>query len=1568
MRQPADRPAVTIPPRKRQRITYSEDDEDPEGFQSLRDREAEDSEDDGNRQLVLHADFEDDDEEDDDDFAPGEDDDAEEDEESEEALEDENEKEEAEKGEEHPSESHPSEAETDDANEPALADIKDQAIRAKIRKLHSAFPKAPLAVCEYVLNGSEDIGEAYEAMARGFIPAKSKSAIAEISQGVNQGNLSVPKTRSKAKTPSVHESENVDSMQVEPDENQNALIDYYDRNGLPEGSIKSGKALSFMAEALKSSPARPRSEPRRSASVASNKSVRFALNGSFSNGLISTPFIDKESQVEEEEESEDDSDEESAESSIEDATSSEDSSSSSDEEEGEATSDASDGTSSSESDSENSSDSSSDDESPEETSSKQEAIASAEPNKLAPSQDTKPETVGSGQGTRQTRSRNQRRRDANVLSRLKEKGILPTGTTLTEFIHLKVDQKTSPETALAALETIRAENKSPEVNDGTGIALTQAEELQLRRQELLASIAAGGIDVDAGSSKSIQKSPAVVTAPEVQMEAAKTSVIEAVESQQVVESAQNAPLQQSVESQQNVELHPSVESQQIIESQEPVESQEVMNRFSTALDHRDPASTSIQSGATDVGMGLPSSAPAHSAADAPSTSPKAPPATVESSQPSSSRRAKLDLGAGRRLLFGALGIKTPKPKKDEEKVRGDLMKDVRPVLPPKTTVEAEPNPADEAADEDLEAWREKINYRAVECVQEGIDLSEPPFPFVQRWDPQQQGSWSQTGNRGGKRKQDQRNQAQYYHDDTRASKKQKRRKGKHNYAEQQEYLDASYEPSYQDDSMISQFDDPTQAERRRLQSDDVEGEISQQLMNDILNPTAGFSQGPDDLASLPENPSTLPNLQDGQAKVGMTIAFKKLEMSEATKWQPQVSGYQTAIVVDITESGKLQLTLAMRDRERLSKRYDQETGERIYSKFEVPDDDEMDDGQDDGRLGLSFSELIDPKIVQEPPSNLGGDAVMEEASRPKQFPSFDTIALSHEEGAMDDRAEEPAEEPADAQFSHVTETPLNSDGPDSNEPEETMRDVATEPSSNDIPAVNESVVKPYTPAAEVPDSHTVDLVNLAEPDLAENRQEIAHWMREAGWRSNVPSSVIRDLRPDGMESPGEAAELEKLRQDMIEIPSNHPYSPKFNNPGSSSPTRKPRDASKSPEKDIREESPQMLPQSSWETVDEPPSSPPKPQGESSSWITEKSQEELPVSASAPAAPELSQPKSEKKAPARKAPLGTALQLWQQFQPRKRSATPNSGAESSKTSPDPGLGLDGADDRESIASVHYPKLSVGSSFTSQVAVPDHGRQPDFDFEDSADLTADTQKEPDADGHGFSHDTRKDADPVGACLASPREVMNSKSMEDPLSDIEPDLPPKKPADKHAFAQRKIRDILEDDPDDLPTIQEIILSQRSVKRETVTPVPAKSSTKKNAEHKKAMDTLDEELYGEDQTTPKASQKQKSVSAIRSSKDRRSEKPASQPQASVARASQSRPSQSQPIPQGSQIVDLTMSSDVEPEEEDLDDDDYEDELGWKPKKNSTIRGVETRRHTSVGLRDSSDLNTRNRRKTSAM
>jgi hypothetical protein len=1579
LRKAGDRPAVNIPPRKRQRIEHNNDDEDPEGFQTLKEKEAEDSEEDNNRQLILHADFEDDDDEDDEDFAPGEDGDVEEDGESEEDLEGDYEKKEAENWEAPPVDSHANAEATDDSNEPALADVKDQVTRAKIRKLHSAFPKSPLAMCKYVFNGSEDIGEAYEAMARGFVPEKPKSAVTEISQGVNQGDLTVPKTRSMAKTRSTHESETLASMQVEPE--GNTLLDYYDQNGLPPGSIKSGKALSVMAAVLKSSPARPRSESRRSASVTSNKSVRFALDENFSKGLTSTPYTDKESQVEEEE-SEEESDDGSSESDDEDSSSSEDSSDSSDEEaEGGKGSDG--GTSSSESGRESSSDSSSgDDESPEEASSKQETPIDtpANLNTTSPSQDNKSKKIPSaapapGQGLTQTHARNQRRTIANALGRFKKKGILPAGTTIADFRDLSIDETTSAETALAALEDVRAARTLRQSSEKKDQSVSQGLEFEHRRQELLASLAAGGAEVDREFSTSVHQSPPTESGPDVEMTGVEESAGESLESQQAVETQQSVELHSGAE----LQREQSIEPPRVVESQAVV-SQEVANPASIAVDQIEHTSMPPPNNGAEFEMARPPTAPEMAAVDTPSTSPKPRPSSTESRQPSSSRRSKLDLGAGKRLLFSALGVRAPKTKKDEERVRNNLMKGVRPLVPKKPIEDPQPDPIDETAVEDLDAWRQKIIYRAVECIQDAVDLSEPPFPFEQRWDPQQRGPYR--GDRGGKRKKDQRDQAQYYQDDTRASKKQKGRKGKHNYAKEKEYLDSSYEPSFRDDTMTSQFDDPIQA--KRLQSDDVEGEISHQLMNDIQTPTTGFSQGPEDLALLPDDPSILPDLNDGQAKVGMTIAFKQLEMSEATKWQPQISAYRTTIVIAIAENGELQLTLAMRDRQQPNKRYDPETGERIYSNFEIPDDNEMDDEDHEGMLNLLFNELIEPKIVQEPPPNIGDDVVMDEPSQAKELTSFDTVTLSHEQ--------KPAGDTEEAQLSHVTESPLNSDAPEPHQPEknmlvapaepptpsaesqlrDSMVDALAEPMSKNTPA-NDSIVEPNTPWAELQENHTSAVDNPAEDISEEGRQKWTHLMREGGgFHSSVPPSLTKVLRPDGMKSPDELKELAQ-NMDMSGTPLERPYSPKFKGLGSS-PSRKPRGTSKSPEKDEREDSP-PAPQSGWETVDELANPPPQ--------VSEQPQES-PSSPLTSAALKTTQAESGKKAPARTLPPSKGLQAWQALQQRKRSPTPASDVENSKTSPGPSLslGLDGADERESITSVRYSGLSVGS-FTSQVA--DHGRQPDFDFDDTLNLSADRPKAGGLYFDKLSHDPQPDVESEAARSATSKEATNSSSVEIDMSNVdEPELPPGE-SDNEYKTQRNSPEILEDDPSSdesvLPTIEEMASSQKEMKRETATPT---KSLENDARHKKAV-ALDDDVFEDYQTTP--TQEQGSFSGNRPFKGRNSENPAYQPRASIPRASQFRPSQSQP--QASQIVDLTMSSDIEAEPEsesesdkavrrpskrydDGDDDSYEDDdpkTGWIPKKHSNVRVAETRRHTSVGLRPSSQasLNTQNRRKTSA-
>ena len=188
------------------------------------------------------------------------------------------------------------EDEVDDLNEAALNGISDPETRAKIRKLHSAFPNSHLAVCKYILNGKGvegDVGEAYEVLARGFHPVKPKSEITESLQGNGKGpaQKSRTKSRSKSKSPAVEQEEEED------DETPNELFKHYDQHGLPPGSIKSGKALSFMAEAAKSSPD-PR--PTSAGSSSGSRLVKFSEEEGneegLLNGLTSTPAIEKESQ------------------------------------------------------------------------------------------------------------------------------------------------------------------------------------------------------------------------------------------------------------------------------------------------------------------------------------------------------------------------------------------------------------------------------------------------------------------------------------------------------------------------------------------------------------------------------------------------------------------------------------------------------------------------------------------------------------------------------------------------------------------------------------------------------------------------------------------------------------------------------------------------------------------------------------------------------------------------------------------------------------------------------------------------------------------------------------------------------------------------------------------------------------------------------------------------------------------------------------------------------------------------------------------------------------------------
>lgn len=963
------------------------------------DLEAEDT---NNRQLVLHANFDDEeDSEDDEDFMPGDDEDLDGNEESE--SESEVDEDETMEGETEEQERvQPSATSLEEDEDSILSNISNESMRAKVRKLHSAFPAAPMIVCRDVLDGSRNIiKEAYITMCGGFEPTMPISAFTKSSAAT----VTVAKSRSKKRKAPLEDIDS-DSIEVETAQGDESLLAHYDQNGLPPGSISTGKALSDMAKALRTSPGKARPTSQRSNSVVSNKSVRFSLDEHMANGLTSTPAIDQHSQVddsvEDSEESSSDaesgsssgsSDNSSEEESSSDESSSDDSSS--DEDEAENTKEVSD-------DSLSDSEDSSDDDAPEETSSKiQEAFIADSVTSSDKTSALKPLSKlpanPPGEGRRSTQARNKRRRNANALNRYKQKGILPAGTTSVEFEKLRgvVTETTSPEDALDALKVVRSE-MAVEASDKSDSATKTSKDFEARRKQLLDSLQSGGVEVGPDSPIRSEKAPKVrndEALPDANCSSAPNEA----------NSFSTAP-----------------------ESQKPIP-----NKRASQTKSPDDVGTAADAMVATPVTTAPSSTAKTTAgivAEEATTTTSATKLDASTSNPSSAtapRRAKLDLAAGRRMLFGSLGFKTPKSKQDEDKVRDGLMKYVRPVHTPKATANDAKDDNDEVEDENPEAWREKMTYRAVECCEDGVELSEPPFPFVQRWDPQQQCGWPQNGSRGGKRKKNQRDEPQFYQDE-RPSKKQKKRKNKHSYAEEQEHLDNSYEPSYQEDSMIESAE-PTQ--ETRLQSDDLEDDIARQLMNDINDLASAeisqVSQGPEDLAALPEDCSTLSDLKHGQARPGMTIAYKELYMSEETNWQPEISPYRTAVVNMISDNGKLQLTLALRDRTSNEKMYDAETGERRYGKFEMPDEDEdAEEEEDDGIRTITFAELVEPKVVQEAPADLDVDVSENGTALPKVSSSAESQTLSHER-------EEEEGEAADVQYSHVTETPLNSDAPES---------------------------------------------------------------------------------------------------------------------------------------------------------------------------------------------------------------------------------------------------------------------------------------------------------------------------------------------------------------------------------------------------------------------------------------------------------------------------------------------------------------------------------------------------------
>lgn len=459
--------------------------------------------------------------------------------------------------------------------------------------------------------------------------------------------------------------------------------------------------------------------------------------------------------------------------------------------------------------------------------------------------------VAPGQGRKETRMRNQRRRDRKKLAYLKSIGVLPDAATIADF---KKWNATREETA-HPLNAQESEELSSKESDPVAA-------FEANRQALLDSIASGGIELEPNQ-------------PDAQNLSRRAHSVDA-------------------------------------------------SAFPDMQESRTAATPAVAQSAIET---------QHAASEPPR------------------RRAKLDLASSKRLLFGSLGLRTPKTKDDEQFLREKLMKNVKPMN------NARCDRVDDAAPNhvmDDDSWKDKIILKAVECCHDGIELSTPPFPFVQRWDPQQQGHY--TNNRNGQ-----------------GGKSKKRKRNKQHYDEQEQAQDGesgAREAEVLNDPEVNHGapgnGDSDQAVRH-TDSEGYEGAINDQLMRDATGISATAPTkflDAEDLPALPDDISSCKTLISEETVPGTIFAYKQLDMSQDTGWQPKISDYRTATVNEVREDGVLQVTLAQRDRPDQIKAYDAQTGKRLYSKFEMPDYEDSDVDNDDGVFEIAFADLIEPKLIQ----------------------------------------------------------------------------------------------------------------------------------------------------------------------------------------------------------------------------------------------------------------------------------------------------------------------------------------------------------------------------------------------------------------------------------------------------------------------------------------------------------------------------------------------------------------------------------------------------------------------------
>jgi hypothetical protein len=219
----------------------------------------------------------------------------------------------------------------------------------------------------------------------------------------------------------------------------------------------------------------------------------------------------------------------------------------------------------------------------------------------------------------------------------------------------------------------------------------------------------------------------------------------------------------------------------------------------------------------------------------------------------------------------------------------------------------------------------------VECCDEGVELSTPPFPFYQRWDSQY-------------RKKKNRNMATY------ANAPRKRRRGNQGnmVGEFVESYDKYNQDGYGD---VLDYDGDGAGDEDWDQDDLAE----QQLLNEVNAVPV------DDFPALPENVSSLSALTGDDARGGDYVTYTELVCSPATSWQPLMLTRTVQLMEKDGDGWKVKLAV----RDLPPKEYDAD-GNRVYGKFEMEEmsDDGEDSAEDERVKVMAFAELNDARLLE----------------------------------------------------------------------------------------------------------------------------------------------------------------------------------------------------------------------------------------------------------------------------------------------------------------------------------------------------------------------------------------------------------------------------------------------------------------------------------------------------------------------------------------------------------------------------------------------------------------------------